>query len=80
MDEPIVFLAEERRGAPAGERGSPIPSTAKSVERRSQHILGNLDEMVIQEERTILRRNSQEMRIILSFGCTPCITTKGGRM
>ena len=76
----MVFLAKEKREAPAGEKGSPIPSTAKSVERRLQHILENLGEMLIREEKSILKRNSQEMRTILSFGCTPFITTKGGRM
>ena len=58
-DELIVFLAKERRGAPAGERGSPTPSTAKSVEKKLQHILVNLDEMATAEGRSILKRNSQ---------------------
>ena len=76
MDELIVFLAKERRVGPAGERGSPTPSPARSVERRWQHILVNLDEMDTQEEKNIWKRNSQKMRTILSFGFTHNITTK----
>ena len=76
----IVFRAKERRGAPAGERGSPTPSTAKSVEKKLQHILVNLDEMATAEGRSILKRNSQKMRTILSFGCTLFTTIKDERM
>ena len=35
MDGQIVFLVKEREEEPAGERGSPTPSSAKSVERKS---------------------------------------------
>ena len=55
MAEMIVFPAKERRGAPAGERGSPTPSPAKSVEKMWQHILVKQDEMATQEERSILK-------------------------
>ena len=76
----IVFLAKEREVGCAGERGSPTPSTAWSVERRSQHILENLDEMDTREEKSILKRKLPKTRTILSFGCTLSITIKVERM
>ena len=80
MDELIVFLAKERKVAPAGERELHTPLPARSVEKRWQHTLENLDEMDTQEEKNILKRNLQKMRTILSFGCMLFIITKGERM
>ena len=77
MAEMTVSPAKERRGAPAGERGLPTPSPAKSVERRWLHILVKQDEIATQEEKSILKSFLQKMRTILSFGCTQNITTKG---
>ena len=58
VDKLFVFLAKERSEAPAGERGSPTPSTAENVERKLQHIWVNLDEMATAETKSILKRNS----------------------
>ena len=66
MDELFVFLAKERSEAPAGERGSPTPSAAENVERKLQHIWVNLDEMATAETKSILKKNLQKMRTILS--------------
>ena len=75
-----VFLAKEREVGCVGGRGSPTPSTARSVEKRLQLTLENLDEMVFQEERSILKRRLQKTRTILSFGCTLSTTIKVERM
>ena len=80
MAAQIVFLAKEREVECAGERGSPTPSTARSVERRSQPTLENLDEMDFQEEKSILKRSLPKTRTILSFGCTLSTTIKVERM
>ena len=50
------------------------------MEKKLQHILVNLDEMATAEGRSILKRNSQKMRTILSFGCTLFTTIKDERM
>ena len=76
----IVFLAKERKVAPAGERELHTPSPARSVEKRWQHTLVNLVEMDIQEEKSILTRSLQKMRTILSFGCTLSTIIKVERM
>ena len=80
MAEMIVFPAKEGRVGPAGERGSPTPSPAKSVERRWLHILVKQDEIATQEEKSILKSFLQKMRTILSFGCIHNTTTKGDRL
>ena len=80
MVDPTVFLAKEGEVGCAGERGSLTPLPAKSVEKRSQHILENLDEMLIQEEKSISKRKAQKMKTTLSFGCIRFITIKVERM
>ena len=80
MDELIVFLAWERREAPAGKKGSPILWFVRSVEERWQLTLENQAEMVTQEAKNILKRRKQKMRIIPSSGFTLCTITRGGWM
>ena len=77
---PESFPCQGGRGGMCWREGAPTPSPAKSVEKRSQHILENLDEMLIQEEKSISKRKSQKMKTTLSFGCIRFITIKVERM